>query len=174
VSKAIGALWFPVLIAAGVLLSWRWPIATRRVSRSFAVAIGAALLCIALSGLAHGSSPAVAIHRWLSHGLLILAWNAIPLAIGVNLAWARAHPIKRAGRCFGLLLLLGVLFVASFTGYLDLSQGPVDALSLAQFRVLHYGVCPSVSIALVVWWYYEPEAAHGARLKSHGEIPAEV
>jgi hypothetical protein len=86
VSKAIGVLWFPVLIAAAVLLSWRWPVAMRRVSRSLAFTVGAALLCIVLSGLAHGSSLAVAIHRWLSNGLLILAWNAIPLAIGINLA----------------------------------------------------------------------------------------
>ncbi len=126
-------------------------------------------MCILLSGLAvHGSSLGVVTHRWLSHGLLILAWNAIPLAIGVNLAWARAHPIVRAGRCLGLLLLLGGLFVASFTGYLGLSHGPIDALSLARFRVLHYGQCPSVSIALVVWWYYEPEAAEGTRHVADG------
>ncbi len=147
----------------------------RRVSRSLAFTVGATLLCIVVSGFAaHGSSLAVATHRWLSHGSLILAWNAIPLAIGVNLAWVRAHPIIRAGRCVGLLLLLGGLFVASFTGYLSPSQGPIDGLSLIRFRVLHYGLCPSVSVALVAWWYYEPEVAEDPRLKNRGEILAEV
>jgi hypothetical protein len=174
VSEAIGALWFPALIAAAVLLSRRWPIAMRRVSRGLALAVGAALLCIVVSGLAHGSRPAGAIHRWLSHGLLILAWNAIPLAIGVTLARVRARPIIAAGRILGLLLLLVILFVASFTGYLGPSQGPIDARSLTRFRVLHYGLWPSVSIALVVWWSYDPESDRGPRSRARGEIPAEV
>ena len=174
VSKATGALWFPVLIFAAVLLSRRWPIAMRRVSRGFALAVSAGLLCVVVSGLAHGSSLAVAIHQWLSHGLLILAWNAIPVAMGVNLASARAHRNIGALRSLGLLLLLGVLFVASLTGYFGPSQGPIDALSLARFRVLHYGLCPSMSIALVVWWYYKPGVTHGPRLRARGEIPAGV
>jgi hypothetical protein len=174
VSEAIGALWFPVLVAGAVLLSWRWPIAMRRVSRGLAFVVGGTLLCIVVRGLAHGSSPAVAIHRWLSRGLLILAWNAIPLALGATLAWARARPIVTMARSLGIPLLLGVLFVASFTGYLGPSQGPIDALSLTRFRVLHYGLCPSASIALVVWWYHEPEADRGPRSRARGVIPAEV
>ncbi len=116
--EANAALWFPAIVATAMLLSWRWPIAMRRVSLCLAYVVGATLLCIVVSGLASSSRPAATAHRWLSHGLLILAWNAIPLAIGVTLASAPARPVAATVRSLGLLLLLGVLFVASFTGYL--------------------------------------------------------
>jgi hypothetical protein len=171
---ALAVLWFPAIIAAAGLLSWRWPTAMRRLSLGLACTVGATLLCIAVSGLAHDSRPAATVHLWLSHGLLILAWNAIPLAIGVSLAGARARPVFAAGRALGLLFLLGALFVASFTGYLGPSHGPIDALALTRFRVLHYGLFPALTIALVVaWWYYEPAANRDPRLQTRGEIPAE-
>jgi hypothetical protein len=169
----MAVLWFPVIIAAAVLLTWRWPISMRRVSLCLASTVSALLLCIAVSGLAHGSRPAATAHRRLSHGLLILAWNAIPLAIGVVLAGARARPVGATVRSLGLLLLLGVLFVASFTGYLDPSQGSIDAMSRNRFRVLHSGVCPSLSIALAVGWYYGLKADEDPRSRDRGRLPAE-
>jgi hypothetical protein len=172
-SKAAGFLWFPVFVAVALLLSRRWPIAMRRVSRGLAISVGLAVVCLVVSGLAHGSHLAATIHRWLSHGLLIWAWNAIPLAIGVTLARACARPIVAVGRTFGLLLLLVVLFVASFTGYLGPSLGPTDALSLTRFRVHHYGLWPSVSIVLVAGWYYEPEVDRGPRSRSRAANPTE-
>ena len=147
--------WYPAAImAASALLGRRWPTAMRIVSRCFACAVGASLLCIAVSGFAHRSHPAATTHRWLSHGLIILAWSAIPLALGVTLADARAHPVVATVQSLGLLLLMGALFAASFTGYLGPSYGPIDAMSLSRFRILHFGVCPSLSIALVIGWYY--------------------
>jgi hypothetical protein len=174
VTKALQVLWFPAaVIAVTALLGRRWPTALRRASRCLAGVVGAALLGIVVSGLAHGSRPAAAIHRWLPHGLLILARSAIPLAIGVTLAGSRRRPFVRAGRSLGLVLLLGALWVASLTGYLGPSQGPIDAVSLARFRMLHYGLCPSVSFALVIWWYHGLEVDGGPRSRDRSDLPAE-
>ena len=84
-----------------------------------------------------------------------------------------AGPILAVGQVLGLLLLLVVLFVASFTGYLGPSHGPSDALSVTRFRVLHYGLWPSVSIALVAGWYHEPGADRGRGSRSHDAILTE-
>jgi hypothetical protein len=173
VSEAIAILWFPAVVAAALLLAWRWSIAMRRLSLCLAYAVGATLLCIAITGLGHSSRPTATAHQWLSHGLLIFAWNAIPLAIGVTLVGARARPVAASVRSVGLLLLLGVLFVATFTGYLRPSHGPIDAMSLNRFRLLHYGGCPSLSFALVVGWYYGLEADVGPRSRDRGQFPAE-
>ena len=172
-SEAVGFFWLPTLIAVALLLSRRWPFVMRRVSRGLAVTVGLTVVCLVISGLAHGSQVAAMIHRWLSHGLLFWAWSAIPLAIGVTVARARAGPILAVGQVLGLLLLLVVLFVASFTGYLGPSHGPSDALSVTRFRVLHYGLWPSVSIALVAGWYHEPGADRGRGSRSHDAILTE-
>jgi hypothetical protein len=168
------AFWFAAIIAATVLLCRRWPTAMRWASRVLGCAVGVALLCIAVRGLAHRSRPAAAIHRWLPHYLFLLAWYAIPLAIGVTLTRSRTSPLVTVGRSLGLLLLLGALFVASLTGYLGPSQGPIDAMSLSRFRMLHYGVCPSLSIALVVWWYHGLDADRGPRSRDRSQLPGDV
>jgi hypothetical protein len=167
-------LWFTPIIATTVPLSWRWPNSMRWVSRCLACCVGVALLGIAVSGLLHGSRRAAAIHRWLPHYLFFLAWYAVPIAIGVTLARSRASPIVRAGRSLGLLLLLGAIFVASVTGYLGPSHGPIDSMALNRFRVLHYGVCPSVAIVLVIWWYHGLEADRDPRSRDRDEPGAEV
>jgi hypothetical protein len=121
------------------------------------------------------ANPCQCFFRLLSHGLIILVWTAIPLAIGVTLARARARPFASPGHALGLLFLLGALLVASFTGYLGPSQGPANAQTFTRFRVLHYGLFPGMSIALVViWWYCQPEAERDRQSKTRGEIPAEV
>jgi hypothetical protein len=163
----VAVLWFPVIVAAAVLLSRRWPIAMRRVSLCLAYAIGTTLLCIAVSGLAHNWRPAAMAHRWLPHGLLIVAWNAIPFAIGVTLAGIRLRPAVATARSLGLLLLLAALFVASFTGYLGPSYGPMDVMTLDRFRVLHYIVCPPLSIALSIGWYHGLDADGRPRPLDH-------
>ena len=145
----------------------------RRVSLCFAYAVGATLLCIAVTGLGHSSPAAAAAHRWLSHGLLIFAWNAIPLAIGGNLAGARAGPVAATVRSVSLLLLLGVLFVASFTGYLGPSHAPIDGMSLNRFRVMHYGVCPVLGFALAVGWYHGLRPDVRPRSRDRDQLPVE-
>jgi hypothetical protein len=143
----------------------------RRVSRCLAVANGLALLCIIATGWLPRTAPIVATHRWLPHGLFILDWSAIPLAIGETLARSRMRPIATAGRASGLIILLGVVFVASITGYLGpSSQGPSDAMTLRRFQMLHYCVLPALAVALVVWWYYSLAAAKRPAPSANPEV----
>jgi len=98
----------------------------------------------------------------LPHGLLILDWSAIPLAIGETLARARTRPIAAAARASGLLILLVVVVLASITGYLGPSYGPIDAMNVRRFQVLHYWVWPALAVALVIWWYHSLAGAEPA------------
>ena len=158
----IAAVWtacFPMIVAAAaLLLSWRWPGAMSRASRCLAVASGVVLLGIMATGWGHRPGPVAATHRWLPHALIILEFYAIPLAIGVALAYPRGRPLAKAARVLGLLAVLGAILIESFTGYLGPSyMGPsneqINAMTLRRFRVLHYWVLPSVAIVLVILWY---------------------
>jgi hypothetical protein len=146
-------LYVPVMIIVAVMSSRRWPGAMREVSRGLAAANGLVILCIMATGWIHSAGPAGAIHRWLPHGLFIVDWSAIPLAVGVALARSRRRPIAAAARAIGILTLSGAIFLASITGYLGPSYGPIDPMSFRRFQVLHYWVFPSLAIALVSWWY---------------------
>jgi hypothetical protein len=147
-------LYFPVMIAAAVILSRRWPAPMRRASRCLAAANALALLCIIATGWAHHPELVAEIHRWFPHVLIIVDWIAIPLAIGVTLAHPRGHPIATAARAMGLLMILGVIFLASITGYAGPLHGPIDAMSVRRFQVLHYWLWPSLASAHVSWWYF--------------------
>ena len=148
--------WLPIMITAGALLSQRWPGIMRRISRCLAAVTGGTLLFVIAAGLAYRQGPVATTHRWLPHGLFIfiMAWSAIPFAIGVTLTRSGGRPFTAAARTLGLLVLLGVIFLASVTGYLGPSHGPVDAMTLRRFQVLHYAVWPSIAIVLVAWWYH--------------------
>ena len=83
--------------------------------------------------------------------------------IVVTLAHPRGHPIATASRAMGLLMLLGVIFLASATGYVGPLHGPIDAMNLRRFQVLHYGVWPSLASALLSWWFFRRTVrAHSA------------
>jgi hypothetical protein len=159
-------LWYPpMIIAAAVILSRRWPRAMRRLSRCLAAVNGLALISIIATGWLHSAGPvasAPSAHSCLSHGLFVLDWSAVPLAIGVASARPRRRPIATAARVLGLLALFGALFLGSITGYLGPSQGPLDAMSFRRFQVLHYWVWPLPAIALVIWWYCSPTAVDPA------------
>ena len=152
-SNTVRFLWFPAVVVAAVFLSRRWPEAMRRDSRLLAAINGVALLCIIATGWLPRIEPIAAIHRWLPHGLFIVDWTAIPFAIGEVLVRFRARPLAAAGRASGLLLLLFVLFLASITGYLGPSYAPLDPMNFRRFQVLHYGVFPTLGVALAIWWY---------------------
>ncbi len=159
-------LCFPLLIIGAVLVSRRWPRAMRRASRCLAVASGFALLCIIATGWLHRPASVAATHKWMSHGLMILDWNAIPLAVGEALARYSGRPLATAARVFGLLCFLFVVFLASITGYVGPSYGPIDAMNFHRFQVLHYWLFPALAVALVIWWYHSlagPELAHSER-----------
>jgi hypothetical protein len=79
------------------------------------------------------------------------------------LARSRMRSIGSAARALGLLILLGVVFVATITGHLGPSHGPIDAMSLRRFQMLHYCVSAALAVALVVWWYHSLAAAETAR-----------
>jgi hypothetical protein len=145
-------LWPPLIIMVAALLSRRWPDAMRRGSHLFAAINGVALLCIIATGWLPRTVPVAAIHRWLPHGLLILDWIVIAFAIGEILARFRKRPLAAAVRVFGLLVLLGLLFLASITGYLGPSYGRLEPMTFRRFQILHYCVWPAIGVALVIWW----------------------
>jgi amino acid transporter len=104
---------FPVIIIAGIFLSRKWPRPMRWASRCLAVANGLALLCIVATGWLDRAALFIAIHGPLAHGLLVLDWNAIPLArgetafgplvrIGISKSWS-SWPRKRVCRSRGLI-----------------------------------------------------------------------
>jgi hypothetical protein len=164
-SIVIAAVWtacFPMIVAAAaLLLSRRWPGAMSRASRCLAVASGDVLLGIMAAGWGHRPGPVAATHRWLPHALVILDFYAIPLAIGVALAYPRGRPVAKAARVLGLLAVLGAILLASFTGYVGPSNEQINPMTLRRFQVLHYWVLPSVVIVLVIWWYRGLRPDHG-------------
>jgi hypothetical protein len=151
-----------ILAIAAALSALRWPGIMRRVSRGLAVATGIALSFIIATGWIHRPGLMNEMHRWSCHGLLIVAWSAIPIAIGITSALLRGHPLARFARPLGFLSLLGVLFLASTTGYLGPSSGPYDAMTLRRFQWLHEWIMPSLAIALVTWWFRSLKPARKA------------
>lgn len=125
----------------------------RRISRGLAGVVGVMLLGVIATGGIHEPRSVAATHKWLSHGLLILAWTSVLLGIGVTLSRLRSRPFATAAQVLLFLLLLAVLLGTSFTGYLGPSSGPTDEMTLRRFQVLHYWVFPTLATALVVWWY---------------------
>ena len=130
----------PVWITVAFFLTRRWPDAIRLASRVLAVAIGASLLCVVAAGWAHDLGSVASTHNWSSHVIFILAWHAVPFAIGVALGRPGGHSLAASARVAGLSTLLGVIFLASITGYLGPSYGQVYEMSLVRFRVLHFWV----------------------------------
>ncbi len=134
----------------------------RRASRYLAAVNGLALLCVIATGWLHHAGSVAALHRWLPHGLLILDWTAIPMAIGVAAARPGGRPFAVVARVMGLLILWGDVLLATATGYLGPSHGRSDEMTFRRFQVLHCWVWPMLGIALVVWWYRKPTASDNA------------
>jgi len=102
-SGLVGFLSFPVIAVAACLLARRWPNRMRRASRGLALVNGLALLFIMATGWIYCAGPTAQVHRWLPHGLLIVDWCAIPLAIGETVARPRSRLLTTAARAAGLL-----------------------------------------------------------------------
>jgi hypothetical protein len=68
--------------------------------------------------------------------------SAIPLAIGVALARSRRRPIAAAAQAMGILTLSGAIFLASITGYLGPSYGPIDPMNLRPSKCFIIGCFP--------------------------------
>jgi hypothetical protein len=157
---------FPVTIAVGMLLGWRRPELLRRVARAFAAVTGIALGCIIATGWGHDQELASSIHRWLSHSLFILTWNTVPFTVGVALARSRGRPVATVRDILVPVAVLGIIFLASVTGYLGPSHRPIGPMTLNRFRVFHYGVFPSLAVGLSALWYagfgpHRPDSIRG-------------
>ena len=153
-SDIVRVLSFPTTIAIGTFLGRKWPDVTHRVARSFAAVVCALLLVILATGWGHDRERLAALHRWTPHLLLTLAWSVVPFTIGVTIACARHRPLVAAGYVTASLLSLGAMFVASLTGYIGPSRGPIDPMNLVRFKVMHYGVFPAVTVALAAVGYH--------------------
>jgi hypothetical protein len=161
-SDGAGIVCFPVIILAAVLSARRWPRSMRWASRCLAVANGLVLLSIIATGWIQRPATVVAAHRWLPHVLFVFDWSAIPFALGETLARPRMRPIVIAARVSGLVMLLGVVFLASITGYLGPSHASLDAMNFRRFQVLHYWLWPALAVALVIWWCHGLAGADSA------------
>jgi hypothetical protein len=160
--EAAGLLSFPAIVAVGLLLGRWWPGTMRSVARSHAVVTGVALLGIIATGWGHDWGPAATVHRRLSQALLIWDWNAVPFSIGVSLARPRGRPFVAVASALAPIATPGAIFLASITGYLGPSYGPIDPMTYTRFRVLHYGVFPWLALGLSGAWYWGQGPHRGA------------
>ena len=149
--ETIAILWFPAVVGTTVLLSSRWPIAMRRVSLCFAYAVGATLLCIAVTGLGRSSArgccgPSVALPWFadLRFGMPSRLPSAVTSLVPVLARWRRRCDPFRSYSCWGSYSSRRSRVIW------EPSHVPIDGMSLDRFRVMHYGVCPVLGFALAV------------------------
>src|SRR4051812_36768459 len=95
---AVQLLYHLSVMVAAVLLTRRWPLPMRRVSRHVGATHLLAILCIITTGCLYRPGLVATVHRWLPHGLLIMYWQVVPLPVGVALAHPRRHPITSVAR----------------------------------------------------------------------------
>ena len=136
-SDAVRVLAFSATIAVAAVLGRRWPASLGKIARISVVIVGIALTGIIATGWGRRAGAIAEIHRWAPHALFILAWNTVPFTIGVTMTRPRRHPLVATAYGLVSLSMLGVIFLASTTGYLGTSRRPLDTMTLLRFQVVH-------------------------------------
>ena len=88
-------------------------------------------------------------HRCLGHLLLVVAWIAVAMSIGVQFSRkGQSNWMSFAINCVVICAALGSCFLAASTGYMN---GP-NPEAQWRFRILHEVGMPFVSLALIAGW----------------------
>jgi hypothetical protein len=126
------------------------PISAYRLAFSLVLITVALWAASVLTGLLRRSDAGVAdSHRWLGHGLVIVAW--IASAVSLDALFGQAGwlgPIGVLARCILVCAALGSCLFAASTGYI---AGPEPDAQL-RFQVLHEAGFSLVSLALIGAW----------------------
>ena len=159
-SDYLGLILFAILAAAGWILSRRRPDIARRTARGLVVIPALILLVLTASGWSQSGSTAASIHGWGGHSLVIAMWLIVPYAMGVVVA---IHAPKRPALALGMVILflfaLAVAFLASFMGYLDLTNAGEETKN--RFVILHMYALPiNLALSLALWAYLFRPSAH--------------
>ena len=141
---------FPVLVIVG------WSLGERNfdLGRRFCLALGLVLawhlLVLGISGWWEDVTAMPEVHRWTGQSLVVASWLCTPLAIGVALgAQFRRRVWLALGKTVVALATLGVVLLASFTGYLDPS---LDEATMNRFEVWHTMFLPGICLLLLLLW----------------------
>jgi quinol-cytochrome oxidoreductase complex cytochrome b subunit len=121
----------------------------------FALAVAAALESI--TGFVQLKLPdnhmVSAAHRWLAHGLVIVAWCAMIASIGATIASIRRRPTVALGAGIVVILTMLLVILESFTGYLGegIRAGhPIANETLNRFYAIHCVSLPALILAATV------------------------
>jgi quinol-cytochrome oxidoreductase complex cytochrome b subunit len=125
------------------------------VQRVLATLFVAGLACLAITGLLPPEPYSGEIHRWGAHGMIVFAWLALPLAIGLRYVCGLGSWKFIATLAFLFLVLL----LSSFTGYLGPTTASEHGQQLGEethnrFIVLHMCVLPAVLFLLGGIWFW--------------------
>ncbi|HEV3342859.1 MAG TPA: hypothetical protein VG125_20975 [Pirellulales bacterium] len=105
-----------------------------------------------LNAVAAGGAVA-ATHRWTAHGLVIMVWCLTVITIAAALVSLRRRPVIAitSGAC--VVVVLSLVILESFTGYLGRSALGVQAVAAEtrmRFYVLHELVLPCLAITTAI------------------------
>jgi hypothetical protein len=144
-------LLLPVLAALGWWIQLKTDRLAGRLSRWAATGILSLWLLDALTGIFSGTLP---LHRALSHGAVVAAWIAAPIAAGIFLQKAldTGDTPSGLGAIASALVIPTVLFTAT-TGFLGPTRAATTQHSF-RFVFLHILLAPALVTALLIAWLF--------------------
>jgi hypothetical protein len=153
--ELIRLLLLPAIAVGAWFLSRSRPELARSLSRGLCVVLLIVLAALAITGYLHPSETFASAHRWSGHSLVIIAWVGVPFGIGVGLQQHGHDPAVAAFLTLGLIALLGVVVIASISGYSGATHVEgITEESLNRFKVLHLGFFPAIIAALLAGWLW--------------------
>jgi hypothetical protein len=148
---------FPPLIFLGWATSRAWPSHSRVIARLLAIAAGACLGILLLSGLLIVNGVHNEIHHWAGHGIVMLIYPSSAFSLGVLLQQKlQRRPVAAIAQSFALLFCLALTLSTSFTGYLDVepsSDSRIAQETHNRFMVLHLVLQPAIIAAMLAVWH---------------------
>ena len=134
------------------------------------------LLSLVVTGWLRHSEPAISIHLWFGHVLVIVAYLGFPFAAGVMLQrQIRQRPILAIVRLLALIFFFGLTLLASMTGYLGPSHASPSVSQLSEesqtrFAFIHMLALPLLLAIMTteLWWFLRKSrvisAEHGSSM----------
>jgi len=173
-NEILRLLSFPITVVIAWLVSRRHPEVARRVARCLSIFAAMIFLVIVASGWMRSEAVTSSVHKWSGHALVIAIWLSVPFSAGVVLQRKlRLRPAIAIAQIVVLLLLLGLVLLASMTGYLAPSQiEDIEQETKNRFNVLHLFALPFlIATLLCAWcWLFRPRTGCSAE-QAVGQAP---